>query len=381
MSIIHPGNGIKIIFLLISWTIMNMMIMIYGGFDAHGVSNNTALSTHQLSQMNFGIVLFAYGTVEDLSMKYLREAHELCHQLQLKHANYLNISLFTTQHHYMKYIHNANYDCVFDKVIFLEQLLLIRKYDASDVPSKVNYTQMKEIKEWSTRIELLSHSPYYLTMSLDTDFYPCYAFDFTHLYTQMETNDIDFAYTSFRTQNGKTHPSIKFPQGGLFLYRKNNKTKYLFDEWWTCHTVNNYTDDQDSLYHTLLRILPLRITILYMLNNRYNFRGFAFGGLQYQLLYPTNKIIMLHRRHGRMNYSSICQMLNKYPNELSVLYLNKSTRKVHHCLSDSGTKCFYGDRNASREELERHKYVFSDEYHCQWNENIDFVPYDQDMCH
>eukprot|EP01083_Nonionella_stella_P021271 59006_1 len=373
-------RSIKIIFLLISW----MLFVFNNEFvSLLGVVNNTALPAHQLSQMNFGIVLFAYGTAEDLSMKYLGEAHELCHQLQLKHIHQsydLGLSLFTMKHHYTKYIHNVNYssvgDCVFDKVIFLEQLA-IHKYDTQN-------------KEWSTRIELLSHSPYYLTMSLDTDFYPCYAFNFTHLYTQMETNDIDFAYTSFRTQNGKTHPSIKFPQGGLFLYRKNNKTKYLFDEWLTYHTVHNYTDDQGSLYHTLQRILPLRIMNVYMLNNRYNFRGFAVGNIQYQLLYPTNKIIMFHRRinyaiaTGTQRPDLICQMLNKYPNDLSILYLNKSTKHVHHCFSDSDTKCLY---HASREKLfisrskMRHKYVFSDEYHCQWNENIDFVPYDQDMCH
>eukprot|EP01083_Nonionella_stella_P296070 1005913_1 len=369
-------RSIKIIFLLISW----MLFVFNNEFvSLLGVVNNTALPAHQLSQMNFGIVLFAYGTAEDLSMKYLGEAHELCYQLQLKHMHQsydLGLSLFTMKHHYTKYIHNVNYssvgDCVFDKVIFLEQLA-IHKYDTQN-------------KEWSTRIELLSHSPYYLTMSLDTDFYPCYAFNFTHLYTQMETNDIDFAYTSFRTQNGKTHPSIKFPQGGLFLYRKNNKTKYLFDEWQTYHAVNSLYDDQDSLYHTLLWIIPLRVVNVYMLNNRYNFRGFAFKKkIQYQPwyqpIYPTNKIIMFHRRINYAIADSICQILNKYPNDLSVAYFNKSTKQVQNCLSDSGIKCLYRHGNVPRDKLERHKYVFSDEYHCQWNENIDFVPYDQDMCH
>eukprot|EP01083_Nonionella_stella_P021272 59010_1 len=324
--------SIGIVFLLIAWTLfvcMMTMILtgfaslpvhIYSGFNAHDVLNNTA---HQRSQINFGIVLFAYGRTEDLSTEFLKEAHALCYQLQLKHANqpyHLNISLFTMKHHYRKYIRQRHYSsdhCVFHKVIFLEHLAT-RKHNVSAV------LQPHTNKEWSTRIELLPHSPYYLTMSLDTDFYPCGAFNVTHLYAQMMQKNIDFAYTSFRINHnyGMNPHHIKFPQGGLLLYRKNNKTKYLFDEWQTYHAVNNLYDDQDSLYHTLLWIIPLRVVNVYMLNNRYNFRGFAFKKkIQYQPwyqpIYPTNKIIMFHRRinyaiaTGTQRPDLICQMLNK----------------------------------------------------------------------
>eukprot|EP01083_Nonionella_stella_P029276 80646_1 len=328
--------------------------------------------------MDFGIILFAYSKDEHQCIQYLNETYSLCSDLLSKnvHPSYrLNISLFTMETHYMNYIRNDfPSNCVLDHVLFVDKLIL----DHHDNNTRLTW------KEFDTRIQLLSYSPYYITMSLDADFYPCYALNVVQLYTQMVDKDIDFAFTSFKTD--------RIPQGGLFIYQKNNKTKYLFDEWHKHHTqqlTTNKTiwkniDDQQSLHETIGNVLG-KMNI-YLLNNRYNYRGFGFSkkwNYHSQLLYPNNKIIMFHRRPYTSYYydspEEICAILNRYSDRLTMVYDDYGHGNVLNCFNDSEPKCwdYLGQHRRFRKPF---KHFWSDEYHCQWNERIDFVPYDQDTC-
>eukprot|EP01083_Nonionella_stella_P153059 491289_1 len=352
--------------------------------DSTSLGQHTITGTMRVRpfhELTAGIVLFAFNSEDKkLCMQYLTEANNLCIRLLSKNSNqsvHLNISLFTVERYYNDYIAHAHKPhCHFDRIIFLNQLQSNQSLDKHDY---IRFGFDKG-REWYKRILLLPYSPYYITMALDVDMYPCHPFDnITHLYYQMETKQIDFAYTSFMR--------YKYPQNGLFLYRKNNRTNYLFEEWYKYHTTNKIFNDQPSLNATIGNMLN-QVNI-YLLNNRYNYRGFGRETKNHnQLLYPNNKIIMFHRRaHVNRHPERTCQILNKYPNTLSMAY---DDGNVHNCFKDQPPPtCLeyykYLNRNPKlkkhwQEIYNLYKFFWSDDYHCQWNESVDFVPYLLDTC-
>eukprot|EP01083_Nonionella_stella_P176111 615319_1 len=275
---------------------------------------NGTMRVRPFHELTAGIVLFAFNSEDKkLCMQYLTEANNLCIRLLSKNSNqsvHLNISLFTVERYYKDYIAHPHVPrCTFDQIIFLNQL------DSNESLDKHKYIRFATDRgrEWYKRILLYKYSPYYITMALDADMYPCHAFDnIAHLYQQMETEQIDFAYCSFMR--------YKYPQTGLVLYRKNDKTKYLFDEWYRYHTTNKMLSDQESLNGTLSMAHVRSKVNIYLLNNRYNYRSF---GPNNQLLYPNNKIIMFHQRLYIKNSTQserICRILNKYPETLTMAY-------------------------------------------------------------
>eukprot|EP01083_Nonionella_stella_P000037 106_1 len=342
-------------------TTSTMFSSSYHYSNTNGTSDSQSLQRTS-NKMDFGVLLFAYSHDETLCFKFLHETHSLCHDLYLKHSNqsyHLNISLFTVQKYYIQYVttYSPATKCAFDHIIFVDNLVQLTKSN----------------REFTTRIKLLLHSPYSVTMTLDSDMYPCYPLDVVSLYTQMITKDIDFAYTS--------HERANVPQGGLFVYRINNKTRYLFHEWYKYHRQQYRQKGQKNDQLTLNRTIP----------------GFGLGMHKQryvndkrlnQLLYPNNKIIMFHRRIYSSYYydspDSICQVLNKYSNALTMAYVNYTNNNVYNCFGDKEPKCFdhFKKYRTFTEELYSNTYPFlwSDEYQCQWNETVVFVAYYQHTC-
>eukprot|EP01083_Nonionella_stella_P068567 182185_1 len=316
--------------------------------------------------MDFGIVLFAYSTREELVRSFLTETNSLCKRLLSTNSNRLKVSLFTIQTFYeawLRHYSSVVEMCEFDQIIFVDHI------NALNVSINDNslLTDPRQGREWSTRILSLLHTPYYVTLTLDSDMFPCDNLHVDELYKAFMNNHIDFAYTSFKRNS--------VPQAGLLLFNYGS------------------AGDQLSLYKTIKRVK--HVVNIFLLNNRYNVRMHLHDvSFQNQMLYPKNKVIIYHHRQlsQNCNQTNVCEELNKYNDKLRMGF---TYRFNHHSCSVS--RCFGENDDAlglaqcsqfpkfmqmkpgsmiSRD----YTFVWSKQYKCQWNNTVYFVPLAKDTC-
>lgn len=329
-------------------------------------NNSTKNSRLHDNNYNFGILLIAYSKEAERFEKYLNETNNLCKNILNQHENNINVSLFTERDlfkNYSKmYIKTQKIEiCKFDKILFIDKYILndIQKMSKSYKNSKYFIAK---------RILLLKYTPYFITMTMDSDIHICNKLNINRICKQFINKNIDFAFTSFRKGN--------YPQGGLFLYKLSNNTKYLFNQWFKYHINNNLNSDQYSLNHTINKIIKNnKSTNLYLLNNRYNFRFLPFNKPNVGIKHPNNNILAYHARqissNKDKNQTQVCQKLNN----------NNNKREMVYILNDVNiSKCYNNMNNTPCTDKKNYNFIWSKDYKCQWNNNVDFVPLQNDTC-
>lgn len=344
---------LTLIFNLYNWH-SNLHDDIYGDVLMNTHNNDTN------GHFKFGIILLAYSDNEKMVEKYLNETNNLCKNI-LSIDKAMKVSLFTIELFHDNWRNNYSKVidiCTFDQIIFIDK----------------SGTQTR--REFATRISLLKETPYNITMSLDSDFYVCNDMNIDALISQIINENIDFSYTAFKRGN--------VPQGGLFLYSLNNKTKHLFNKWQEYHSKHHMYDDQDSLQHTIKQLDKDGYDInIYLLNNRYNYRLHGPKiNFHNQMAYPNNEIIMFHNRdfaHHIYHQQLICQELNKYDDKLRMIYHWNGS--VFSCFHSITPKCIEWAKFTKKPNVATdYQYFWSNTYHCQWNQSIDFVSLKKDTC-
>merc|ERR1712228_105628 len=203
---------------------------------------------------------------------------------------------------------------------------------------------------------------------------------------------IDFAFSSFRSNS--------FPQGGLLLFRRNNRTWHLLNEW----GKNIEGSDQNALHLTLSQFAENGDSVnVYLLNNRYNVRVWERNRGMKQMLYPNNKMLMVHTRdclsdyfsvptwslpnplHSPSNYQTLCDALQKYDDVDEEHYVYELDRhcQIGHCFQYREPKCNHSEVTIKEGSplFDPKKWTKEDsECRGQWNVNVNFVPLQQNKC-
>merc|ERR550539_2099832 len=114
-----------------------------------------------------------------------------------------------------------------------------------------------------------------------------------------------------------------------------------------------------------------------------------------QMLYPNNKMLMVHTRdclsdyfsspeftlpnplHSPSNYQTLCDELQKYDDVDEEHYVYELDRhcQVEHCFQDREPKCNHSERTKEGSEVFNPKKWTTEDSECrgQWNVNVNFV--------
>lgn len=165
------------------------------------------------------------------------------------------------------------------------------------------------------RLSNLEHSPFNRTLFLDSDTY--INSDITNIFSILA--EYDFAISHAPVRNVERVPEIPewFPEynGGVLLYKKNNKVQNFFNEWENNYDNLNFNKDQPSLRKTLFESNDINY---FTLLPEYNMRTICPG-------YIDEEVKILHGRYSDLEETA--KQFNKVTGR-SVYYFRNYNPKV-----------------------------------------------------
>eukprot|EP00903_Cladosiphon_okamuranus_P014188 g13183.t1 len=249
-------------------------------------------------------MFFAYGMEEETTEHFLREAFTSARRIKLLNPN-TNITLVTNPG--LK----PDIAGAFDLVINVEQEHLL----PGEVPS---WTPQGLKRQWLTRLEYLSRSPYEVTLALDSQALCCAAGVEAILKQGLEEFDVAFAVQG---------PRLLTPHNWAIMYRLNSNTARLFNRWKLLHIAKSRTGSDQTTLHLAAGSLALQGKLnvgvlaesVALATVPYNHDGPAWPRSS-PLLEPGPVHFVHYNAYTQDEEETTCERLNREPNRARVVF-------------------------------------------------------------
>ncbi|CAM9493774.1 unnamed protein product, partial [Hapterophycus canaliculatus] len=185
-----------------------------------------------------GILFFAYGVEERTTEHFLKEACFSAHRIKKLNPD-TNITLVTNPGlpPDMEDVEGA-----FDLIMHVDEEDLL----PGQVPS---WTPNGLARQWLTRLEYLSRSPYKVTLALDSQALCCASGVNNILSEGPGEFDIAFAVQG---------PKLLTPHNWALMYRLNDNTRRLFNRWRMIHIAKSRVGSDQGTLHVAAGSLALQ---------------------------------------------------------------------------------------------------------------------------
>ncbi|CAF3896508.1 unnamed protein product [Adineta steineri] len=260
-------------------------------FDLKSPTHQKPVAEVVDGKSGFGIVYFLYGSQDQLQ-KYLKEVLQSAETYWRVEPN-ISIALISTD---PTIIHETDHH--FTHIV--------------KIPQEINYSG----RQWLTRIESLSLTPFMTTLAVDSDTFACTKLSddlkLAHLSVQY-----DYAFTGYHNHYNKTI----LMDAGTMLMRWTPGTKRLLKEWAKVHKeqmTKSKQDDQVSLVLALLSAKKRNMTLkVARLDYSYGLRWYGAKGEGWinrrfeHTMVTHGEVRTIHMRAMYPSYRLICKIINE----------------------------------------------------------------------